>query len=96
MTGINVAALVEPRDQARIPWPVVFAKAYALVAAGSPPLRRVYVKLPWPRLYELPQSVASIIIERDWPLAWSSGSVPIAGISSQPLHRAPPLPGATA
>ena len=29
---------------ARIPWPVVFAKAYALVAAGSPPLRRVYVK----------------------------------------------------
>ena len=41
LTRINVAALVEPRDQARIPWPVVFAKAYALVAAGSPPLRRV-------------------------------------------------------
>ena len=67
LTRINVAALVEPRDQARIPWPVVFAKAYALVAAGSPPLRRVYVKLPWPHLYELPQSVASIIVERDWP-----------------------------
>ncbi|HET7883324.1 MAG TPA: hypothetical protein VFL55_20730, partial [Acetobacteraceae bacterium] len=64
---INVAALVEPRNQARIPWPVVFAKAYALVAAESPPLRRVYVKLPWPHLHELPQSVASIIIERDWP-----------------------------
>jgi hypothetical protein len=67
LTRINVAALVEPRDQARIPWPVVFAKAYALVAAGSPPLHRVYVKLPWPHLYELPQSVASIIVERDWP-----------------------------
>jgi hypothetical protein len=67
LTRINVAALTEPRDQARIPWPVVFAKAYALVAAGSPPLRRVYVKLPWPHLYELPQSVASIIVERDWP-----------------------------
>src|SRR6478752_9522193 len=67
LTRINVAALVEPRDQARIPWPVVFAKAYALVAAGSPTLRRVYVKLPWPHLYELPQSVASIIIDRDWP-----------------------------
>jgi hypothetical protein len=39
---------VAPRDQARIPWPGVFAKAYALVAVGSPPLRRVYVKLPWP------------------------------------------------
>jgi hypothetical protein len=67
VTRINVAALVEPRDQARIPWPVVFAMAYALVAAGSPPLRRVYVKLPWPHLYELPQSVGSIIVERDWP-----------------------------
>jgi hypothetical protein len=40
MTRINFAALMAPRDQARIPWPVVFAKAYALVAAGSPPLRR--------------------------------------------------------
>jgi hypothetical protein len=29
LTRINVAALVEPRDQARIPWPVVFAKAYS-------------------------------------------------------------------
>ena len=73
LTRINVAALVEPRDQARIPWPVVFAKAYALVAAGSPPLRRVYVKLPWPHLYELPQSVASIIVERDWPHDGDSG-----------------------
>jgi hypothetical protein len=66
LTRINVAALVAPRDQARIPWPVVFAKAYALVAVGSPPLRRVYVKLPWPHLYELPQSVVSIVVERDW------------------------------
>ena len=66
LTRIDVAALVEPRDQARIPWPVVFAKAYALVAAGSPPLRRVYVKLPWPHLYELrrrasPASSSSVI-----------------------------------
>jgi hypothetical protein len=73
LARINVAALMEPRDRARIPWPVVFAKAYALVAAGSPPLRRVYVKLPWPHLYELPQSVASIIVERDWPHDGDSG-----------------------
>ena len=26
MTRINVAALREPRDQSRIPWPVVFAR----------------------------------------------------------------------
>ena len=49
------------------------AKAYAQVAAGSPPLRRVYSKLPWPHLYELPQSVASVIVERDWPHDGDSG-----------------------
>jgi hypothetical protein len=29
----------------------------------SPPLRRVYVKLPWPHLYELPQSGLLIVVE---------------------------------
>jgi hypothetical protein len=29
LTRINVAALAAPRDQARIPWSVVFAMAYA-------------------------------------------------------------------
>lgn len=67
LTRIEVAPLIAPRDAARIPWPVVFAKAFALVARAAPHLRRVYVKLPWPHLYELPHSVGSIIIERDWP-----------------------------
>ena len=68
-TRIDVGALAGPRDAARIPWPVLFAKAYALVARDMAPLRRVYAKLPWPHFYELPQSVAAIIIERDWPEA---------------------------
>lgn len=67
LTRIGVGALAEPRDRARIPWPVVFAKGFALVAAEMAELRRVYVKLPWPHLYELPASVGSIIVERDWP-----------------------------
>lgn len=70
-TRINVAALVAPRESAprgaRIPWPILFAKAFALVAQDMPHLRRVYAKLPWPHFYELPTSVGSIIIERDWP-----------------------------
>lgn len=68
-TRIAVGGLVAPRDAARIPWPVVFAKAYALVARDMAHLRRVYARLPWPHFYELPQSVAAIIIERDWPEA---------------------------
>ena len=73
LTRINVAALVEPRDQARIPWPVVFAKAYALVATGSPPAAPGLCQATLPHLYELPQSVASIIVERDWPHGGDSG-----------------------
>ena len=48
----------------RPPWPAVFTKAYALVAAEFPELRRAYVKLPWPHLYEYPASVAIVAAER--------------------------------
>ena len=72
-TRINIQPLIAPREAAlrgqRIPWPILFAKAYALVAQDMPHLRRVYAKLPWPHFYELPTSVGSIIIERDWPEA---------------------------
>lgn len=70
-TRIHIPALIAPRESAprgaRIPWPILFAKAFALVAQDMPHLRRVYAKLPWPHFYELPTSVGSIIIERDWP-----------------------------
>ncbi len=50
-------------------WPrpglcVVFTKAYGIVAARHPELRRAYLNFPRPRLYEHPHSVASIAIER--------------------------------
>jgi hypothetical protein len=47
-------------------WLSIFAKAHALVAEEFPELRRAYVKLPWPQLYEYPTSRAVIIIERDY------------------------------
>ena len=47
-------------------WTAIFVKAYALVASEFPELRRAYVKIPWPSLYEYPLSNASIIIERDY------------------------------
>jgi hypothetical protein len=54
-------------DAARpVPWTVIFAKAWALVAETTPELRRSYVKLPWPQLSQAQASVASIMIERDW------------------------------
>jgi hypothetical protein len=47
-------------------WTAVFVKAFALVSAEVPELRRAYVKLPWPQLYEYPTPVASVMVERDY------------------------------
>jgi hypothetical protein len=63
---MNLAPLVAAREQAQ-PWPswcALFTKAYALVAAKRPELRRAYLSFPWPHLYEHPVSIASIAVER--------------------------------
>lgn len=59
-----VAARATCRDRPQ--WSAIFAKAYALVAREFPELRRAYVKIPWPQLYEYPVSTATIIFERDY------------------------------
>jgi hypothetical protein len=50
----------EPRPS----WCAVFTKAYALVAARRPELRRSYIPFPWPHLYEHPINIASVGVER--------------------------------
>jgi hypothetical protein len=50
----------------RPPWPAVFAKAFALVAARFPEFRRAYCKFPRPHLYEYPVSVASVAVEKEY------------------------------
>src|SRR5688572_27224911 len=57
-----IAARAASADKPR--WTAIFAKAYALVAAEYPVLRRAYVKLPCPQLYEYPASTPSIMFER--------------------------------
>jgi hypothetical protein len=52
--------------QVRPPWSAIFVRAFALAAAELPVLRRVYTQLPTPGLYELPASVACVVIEREW------------------------------
>jgi hypothetical protein len=63
--NIGPAARARARAPGRIAWPVLFLKAYALVAKDMPELRRSYVKLPLPHLHENGASVASLVIERD-------------------------------
>jgi hypothetical protein len=65
---LQIGAVVAARAncRSRPPWPVIFMKAFAQVAAMTPELRRAYVKIPAPHLYEYPVSIASIAVERDY------------------------------
>jgi hypothetical protein len=64
---MNLANLMQARQalEPRPSWTAIFLKGYGLLAQETPELRRAYVKLPWPRLYEYPESVASVAYERD-------------------------------
>ena len=65
---MDVSALAVPRDThpARPSWAVLFMKAYALVGADHPPLRRALLEFPWPRLYEHPWMNCALAIERSF------------------------------
>jgi hypothetical protein len=65
---VNVSALFEPRlaHAAKPSWAVLFMKAYALVGANHPPLRRSLLQFPWPRLYEHPWMNCALALERSY------------------------------
>ncbi len=62
----DVSRLVAPRRDhpARPAWACLFMRAYALVGADHPPLRRSFLDFPWPRLYEHPWMNCALAIER--------------------------------
>ena len=64
--AINVSSLFEARRNhpARPAWATLFMKAFSLVAAGHPPMRRAYLAWPKGRLYEHPQSICALAVER--------------------------------
>lgn len=59
-------AAARARCTPRPGWCALFTKAYALVAARRPPLRRAYMPWPWAHFYEHPYSIASVALERQW------------------------------
>src|SRR5437016_11496079 len=63
---MHLAPVLAARQAARPRpgWCAIFTKAYAFVAAARPELRRAYLSFPWPRLYEYPDNVASVAVER--------------------------------
>jgi hypothetical protein len=65
---VNVSALLAARDDhpSRPSWALLFMKAYALVGAKYPPLRRALLEFPWPRIYEHPWMNCALAIERSY------------------------------
>ena len=61
---LNIERLASARKalSKRPAWAVIFAKAFAVLAREEPRLRTVFLKWPWSRFYELPQTVATIVV----------------------------------
>jgi hypothetical protein len=74
--------VAEARDRCpvRISWPMIFIKAFGLVAARVPVLRQTYQRWPWPHVYQHPTSVAMVATHRDFQgepwLFWSRFNSP--------------------
>jgi hypothetical protein len=65
--ALNVAAVAAAPAQA-VPspsWTAIFLRAYGLVAAQVPELRRALIPWPRPHLYEHPHSIAALVVERE-------------------------------
>src|SRR5262249_27272465 len=63
---VDLSELIAARAtwRARPAWAAIFAKAYGQTAQEFPELRQIYLKWPWPHLYQYPTSVAGITVER--------------------------------
>jgi hypothetical protein len=64
---LNIERLAAARGglEQRPAWATIFAKAFAILAQDRPVLRTSYLKWPWPRFYEIPQTVAMIVVAPD-------------------------------
>jgi hypothetical protein len=66
---INVAPLLAARADHRQPaigWTALWMKAVALVGQRRPELRSLYLPFPWARLYQHPETVCTVVVERTW------------------------------
>jgi hypothetical protein len=65
---MELSPLIDAREHLTHPpaWAILFAKAFGIVAARRPELRRTYLPFPWPHFWQADESVASIAIERQY------------------------------
>jgi hypothetical protein len=65
---LRLQAVAAARKQVPHPpsWASIILKAFGLVSERVPELRRSYVRFPWPRLHEMPYSVGTVVIDREY------------------------------
>jgi hypothetical protein len=88
---LSAVATARSNANVRISWPMLFIKAYGLVALKYPQLRQIFMSWPWSHLYQHPTSVATVVTFREvdgepW-LFWSRFLQPerqsLAGLQDQ-------------
>ena len=84
---IDLSELVAARQTApvRPMWTVIFAKAFATVAAGEPVLRQSFIGFPWAHLYEHAEPVTAVTVQRE------DGGVPVVFTTRLRRAHARPL-----
>lgn len=63
---MNLAPVAAARGSMKTSWVLLFVKAYSIIAARRPELRRAYMSWPWPHFFEAKQSHAMLAIEREY------------------------------
>lgn len=62
----NVANLRQ-QSPVRVSWTALFIRAYGLASRQHAQLRQIYVPWPWPRIYQSPDCVISLAVNRTQP-----------------------------
>lgn len=66
MMNLSSLDLVRKATQSRISWPVLFLKAYSLMALEFPVFRQTWMRFPWANIYQHPASVGMLAIQREY------------------------------
>lgn len=69
--NVNEVATLREQAEPKISWPALFIKAYSIMSARNPQLRRLYMKWPWGYFYEHPYTIGRMTVSRqidgdDW------------------------------
>lgn len=84
---LRVRGLADARRAAARPpsWHALVIKGLGLVSERVPELRRAYLPYPWPRLYEAPYGVASVVFDREFRGELATFMAPMVQPEKRPL-----------